>query len=390
MKFVSNRNVLLILILVLAIPRLYAFHEPIEKDLALYSVISHELHQGRSLYSDLWEHKPPALFFTILLAQILGGYGPGSVFVLGIASSALTLLGIYFAASAWRDRATGLWAAAFWAVISADVLLQADQVNVEAFMNVCFVWAFALMIRAPDGEAGRGRWLGVGALFAWASLYKHIAVFFAMGMAVAHLVSPPKGCSRRDALGQVLLMASVGFAAWVSVFCYYFLSGNFTAFWDTLFVFNQFYAGGMIQNLWAGLAPRLLFSENAWGVLPLIAVALLGIAFCRWRPWTRTRVLFLAYIVSTFIMVAVPGKFYVHYYQFWLPVLSVAAAWTLAELRKSAPINPKILKWAGRLVLLSLVMLQANYFRFTSQGSTCECHSGFLYAYWRDQAEQYY
>ena len=65
---------------------------------------------------------------------------------------------------------------------------------------------------------------------------------------------------------------------------------------------------------------------------------------------TRTGALFSAYILSTFIMVAVPGKFFPHYYQYWLPVLSIGAAWTLEEFQKmQADSVPDLIKMMGEI-----------------------------------------
>ena len=77
----------------------------------------------------------------------------------------------------------GLWAAAFWALISGDMYLQANQPNTEVFQNLCLVWAFALLLRMPGGRVALGRAATIAALFALASLYKHVA-----------LVTAARGC----------------------------------------------------------------------------------------------------------------------------------------------------------------------------------------------------
>jgi len=102
--------------------RLHTYEEPVERDIGNHAVIGHEILHGRKLYSDLWDSKPPAIFVTYAVADVLVGYGPGSVYLIGVVAAIITLLGVYWAGSAvgrpveaYGGVPGGLWAAAFWA-----------------------------------------------------------------------------------------------------------------------------------------------------------------------------------------------------------------------------------------------------------------------------------
>src|SRR5437868_1023590 len=66
--------VLLLLASSIALARLHTWDEPMERDLTTYAVIGHQLLRGRSLYSDLWDHKPPAIHISYAFADYLFGY----------------------------------------------------------------------------------------------------------------------------------------------------------------------------------------------------------------------------------------------------------------------------------------------------------------------------
>lgn len=85
-------------------------HEPLERDHATYAVIAHELLEGRQLYSDLWDNKPPGIFWTYAGAELVFGYGEGTVFVLGLLAAIATVPAVERAASA-ADPKAGPWAA---------------------------------------------------------------------------------------------------------------------------------------------------------------------------------------------------------------------------------------------------------------------------------------
>ena len=107
--------VLAALCLVVLVMRWHTYDEPFERDLNIYAVIGHELLEGRQLYADLYDQKPPAVYLTYAAAELVVGYGPAQMYLLGVAAALVTLLGLYFAVSrATRDPTSGLWAAAFW------------------------------------------------------------------------------------------------------------------------------------------------------------------------------------------------------------------------------------------------------------------------------------
>src|SRR5438132_12579012 len=113
---------------------------------------------GRHYYSEVGENKPPAVHIANLAAQVLFGYRRASIYALNVGLSLITLLGVYLAASSsGMGRTAGLWAAVFWALISGDLDLQANQPNLEAFMNGPVIWAFALLLRAPRSDDGSDR-----------------------------------------------------------------------------------------------------------------------------------------------------------------------------------------------------------------------------------------
>jgi hypothetical protein len=145
--------ILLGLSLLIAAQRLLTLKEPPEFDTTLYAVFGHELLAGRSLYSDLWDIKPPAVYVTYAAAELLVGYGPREIYLLSVVVAIATLLGVYAAGAALSgNRATGLWAALFWAVLWWEPGMEANHPNTEVFVNACVIWAFAMLVRA-DGAS---------------------------------------------------------------------------------------------------------------------------------------------------------------------------------------------------------------------------------------------
>jgi hypothetical protein len=340
-----------------AVVRGHTYDEPLEMDAATYAVVARELRAGRHLYTDLWDHKPPAVHLTFAAAQAIADSGPSHVFLLGLATAWITLLGAYAAAAAIAGHGAGLLAAVFWAIVSADMGLQANQPNTEAFINSALVWAFALLVGAPIARLSTPRAAIVGALFATASLYKHVAVLPALALLMAHIIVGPRSSGeRRRAVGQIAVALTVIIAAWSAVVLYFSATGRRADFWSAVVTFNQQYAGSVWANLWEGVVFDRLLPPILFPISPLIVVMLLGLIGNGMNP--RSRAMLAAYAVSSACAVALPGHFYAHYYQLWLPVLSIGAAVGVVALNPPRMPASRWLRHAGAAVALLLLAAQ--------------------------------
>ncbi len=327
---------LLGLVCFIAFARFHTYNEPLEHDITATAVIANEMRLGRSYYSEVWENKPPALYIVHIIAQSLFGYGRGSMYALNVGLGFISLFGVYaVASSGGGGRTAGLWAAVFWTLTSGDLDLQANQPNTEAFMNAPLIWAFALLLRAgkSDGSSRGLRMIVIGALVALTSFYKPHSVVYGVFLSLAHVIYPPEATSsgRKRAIKDVLIIAGVGAAAWIAFFAYFFSTGRYQILYTTMFVYPSYYSGNMFNNLWSSLGVHL-YPKQLEYTAPLLFLTLLGgvIAWVKkaGRPWA----LLAGYAVATQLTIGLPGRFYIHYYQLWLPLLAVGAGWSIVLL----------------------------------------------------------
>ena len=349
----------------IALARLLTYDEPLERDISGAAVMGRELLDGRPLYSDVWDHKPPAMHATHALSQLVAGYGRGAIYLLGVTSAVVTLLGVFAAGTAVGGAVAGLWAAVFWTIVSGDLWLQANQPNTEAFTNACLIWAFALLVRVEGRAPSHGRFVLVGTLFALASLYKTVNIASVVVLACAYVAwPPPLAGGRRRALAGMVVAGVVGALAWALVVGWFVLTGRFEAFWEAVVTFNRFYAGSLETNV------RRLFNPAVhWAMLstiPLAVFAVLGLIGGLARGDRRRWVCLLAWTAGTALAVALPGRFYPHYFQLWLPLLAVAGGWAAGVLARLAPARVATLPHlAAVVVVVLLVVLQLPLYQLS-------------------------
>jgi hypothetical protein len=359
-----------ILALMIILMRGHTYREPLERDLTTYSVIGNEFLAGRGLYSDLWDHKPPAIYVTYATAIFIFGYGRLAIFVLGVAAAIFTMAGIFLAISRLTGKVgPALWGSAFWAIECSSLELQANQPNAELFINASLVWAFVFLLYIKPKVIS---WLLsglVGVLFALASLYKQIALICLFTEGLVFLwISYVAARSLWKGFVNVCLMISVVALGWIIVFGYFAAVGRFQPFYDATVVFNRFYGGDLLGNLMKGFRLKLFYPSvlsSTTVILPFIGV---GLVFAFLRPFQHASWLWIGYLVAVPFMVAMPGQFYSHYYQLWIPPLAIGTGWGIAQLERISKPFPA---WASRylplLTFLLLITFEAPYYLLSAE-----------------------
>lgn len=363
---------LLLPVLLLFLERWHTYSEPVERDITTYAVIGHEMLRGRQLYTDLWDHKPPAIHLTFALAEAVAGMGPLSLFLLNVLAALATLAGLYQAGKALGGGAGGLWAVFLWAVVSGDLPLQANQPNDEVFLNAFQTWAFALWLTARPQRAGLGRWLLIGALSALASLYKPLAVILTFLLALATLSLNWASSGRIRVFRQMALVFGCVLAAWGGLFGWFAFQGRWDDFKQAVLTYNYYYSGfhetsfgDLLRNIGGSALP---FSTLAWLFL-LFALGCLG-AWGAGRkkegrgPWLYWAV----FAVAAELEVISPGRFFAHYNQLLMPPLilggAAGAVWLGGLLKKRAG------SWSwlpGAALTAFLVFHEAPFYRLSPE-----------------------
>ena len=348
--------------------RLHTYGEPLERDLTTYAVIAHEMLGGKTLYTDLWDHKPPAIYVTYAAAELIVGYGRDSIFLMNISAGFATLLACYFAGSAaGGGRLGGLVAATLWALASGDLAIEGNQPNTEVFLNALLTSGFAILMRAENRNLGLRAALLTGLFFAIASVYKHIAAVEATLLALAYFAWPAAG-SRKKALANVVVIAAIGALAWGLVFSYFVAQGRGQAFTEAVFTYNAYYSGSIWQNLGHVLSWPRVSADVLAAMLPLailsLAGTILGLIFGPRRPW----IFLLTFAFATHIAVLLPGRFFPHYYQLWIPPLAIGGGWSVSFLRRILPAAFSRLAYivAGATCGI-LLMVEAPYYGLSAE-----------------------
>jgi hypothetical protein len=325
LRFTAIAALLAVAFVAIAAERTHTLHEVPNRDVMLYAVIGHELLAGRPLYSDLWDHKPPLIYASYAAVERLTGYGEQMFYVLAVVLSCWTAAMIAWSAAPFGPAAA-FWGVLLWVLAWNAASIEGNEPNAELFMNALIATAFGILVTARTFTAIRASLFGL--LIALITLFKPYGLVY--GVLPLVVLSDRQWCVRRNLVAIPLAVAAV----WIPLIVYFAATGRTQILVDSLLTFNSRYAGSMPLNLAVSFLPP--FTPAAYMVLVPLLVVAAGSLVSQYRYGglrTREWSLLIALIVLTHVSVALPGRFFGHYFQLWLPPLIIAAAWSAASVR---------------------------------------------------------
>ena len=234
-------------------PRWYA-------DEGIFSAIGQSLRQGKELYAQAWDNKPPLIFFSYAFVQ--GAFGSG-VFALHLVASMVVIATLFTIMTIGRvlfGTVRSLLAGLLFALLLCTPVIEGNLALTETFMILPISLAVLAFLFAERYEGGR-RAIGyavAGLLIGVAVNYKQVAVFDGAALVLMAFLTG------RRAVAPLVAMA-VGFALPQAAFMALFVHEH---------AFSQYlYAVMGSLGPYSRLAPSESHLLKAAGYLPALFLA---------------------------------------------------------------------------------------------------------------------
>jgi 4-amino-4-deoxy-L-arabinose transferase-like glycosyltransferase len=181
---------LLLILLGMTLIALPVLTYPLGRDQGEFATIGRGILNGRIPYVDLWNPKPPAVFYIYALAIRLFGQTAEALRVIDLLMVPPIAAMLYWLGKRLASRAVGLWAALLFPVFyfteSFWTLTQNDGI-----VLLPMVAAMACAFKAADGGRRALLWaLAAGALCAWVLWFKYPFMMFVAVVGVVCLWRP--------------------------------------------------------------------------------------------------------------------------------------------------------------------------------------------------------
>lgn len=157
--------------------RALAVAEPLGIDQSLWASAARGMWRGQALYRDVWEQRPPSIYFTYLSAFVVLGWREATVTWLDLIASAITTFLIFDIARLLAGRLTGAVAVACYVVLTMPASLYSHGGFLERSVSETFTSMWIAAAAAAAVRLVRGS-LRVGLLSSVLGLAIGVAVTF--------------------------------------------------------------------------------------------------------------------------------------------------------------------------------------------------------------------
>lgn len=334
------------------------------RDSGVFLYMGWRLISGDLPYKDVWDHKPPLIYFVNALGLSLTPDSLWGVWLLQFAFVFLTFFLIY----TLLDREFGILAALAGSLTLASGLVAVlEQGNVTEeyallFQALCF-WLFVKAYK-DDFPFQASFWIGLWGGVAFYFKQTTIGVWIAYAL----LLFAIRIIQRKSPLSDFLSL----FTGWLIpslVLVIYLTSQNLLMdFWEQAFLYNFAYIGkheGIRRLIPVFFKGFLLLSRG--GVLYLaIAGWLAGLGYVSVNRKSNIHLLILLALVNLpieVILITISGRSIIHYYVTLLPVMAILTGvliYTVPRLLEKVthPSLQRINRAAPAILLLAVLLLQ--------------------------------
>ncbi len=346
---------------------------PLGRDQGEFAAIASVILRGGVPYVDVWNPKPPAIFYTY--AGLIGVFGPSAwaVRLLDLITFPVMAGALYGIGKRLSGAALGLWAALLYGVFyfteSFWTLSQND--GTAAVPMALAVWGVLVLVDiAPDAHRPQRLALatGIGALAALTLWFKYPYVAFVAGLIIGYLLI------RRTWLwGEVAAFTGGGLLVGLGGMGLLASAGAFNAWWESAVVTAGYTAQGYAWAVfWADMARYWGFRWDQWGLLWVLAA--LGLGQIGYRAIQKTRpqanplvtdarkwTIIISWLASTAIAMLIQAKGYDYHWLPMLPALTLLGASAVDQLSQFIRSSERLPRWTVPLSVPLTVAIALLY-----------------------------
>jgi 4-amino-4-deoxy-L-arabinose transferase-like glycosyltransferase len=197
---------------------------PLGRDQGMYANIAQAIRAGGLPFIDMWDIKPPAIYYIYAAGISLFGATPMGLRAIDLAATPFTLFALYHLTTAFAGQRAWRWAMLLFPVFYFTETF-ASLTQSDSLVTLPMTWAALCALRAVQSQPGARRallWTFLcGVLCALVMWFKHYYAIFAAALALAHLwsrlrdkeVSAEHTATRTEKIASSLLKEVAAFAA---------------------------------------------------------------------------------------------------------------------------------------------------------------------------------
>ncbi|MBA4384147.1 MAG: hypothetical protein C0410_05375 [Anaerolinea sp.] len=300
------------------------------RDSGVFLYMGWRILNGALPYRDVWDHKPPIIFYINALGLFIVNYSRWGVWLLELISLFLAVFIGFRLTKKTFGTLPALLSMLIW-LLTLVFVIWGGNFTTEYTLPLQFA-ALLLVYDIEKSDNPLRRWFLIGLLGAIAFFTKQTAIGIWVAIVLYQTFHQIKSRQVKKWIKELLFLTT-GFLtisiSWVIIFG---SNGALAQFWNAVFEYNFAYTRSV-----NGLIPRL--DSLIKGLAPLLQVGLLQVAMAGYvvglvlicfkksivRDWSPLLLIGLIDLPIELILISTSGRSYPHYYMTLLPVLSLFA-----------------------------------------------------------------
>lgn len=316
---------------------------PLGRDQGMYANIAQAIRSGGLPFIDMWDIKPPAIYYIYAGGITLFGASATALRAIDFVAAPFTLFALYHLTERFAGRGAARWAMLLFPVFYFTETF-ASLTQSDSLVTLPMTWAALFALLAIQGKPAARRTLLWAALSGFACavviLFKHYYVLFMLALVGAHLWERLRGPMReiRALIYEAVAFSAGGLLFGIPVIIYFVTTGIL----DEMLVVAQGtsqYNMDALQSLsafWAQMENYVYYRWWHWG--PLLILAALNVipAVRRKTPGFPSALVYL-WLIDCLAFVVIQAKGFDTHWIPLLPPLVMLGARTLDRLVDAAP-----------------------------------------------------
>lgn len=332
------------------------------RDSGVFLYFGQQILQGQIPYRDIWDHKPPLIYFLNALGLIAGkGEIAGVWFLEFIFFSANAFLSFFTIKKIWGT----VWAIAITPALLTTLALSLEGGNLTEEYSVTFILLslYLFISNMYESTTSYIKNFFLGTLFALVFFLKPNATAFFLALLLTYFFQFIVG-KRAILIKQVFIPYILGLLfIIIPLFSYFTFHQSLSNFLDSIFRFNFIYSTlshtNRLSIIIQGIKSPAL---NQLTPLAIIGWLMVGVKLINERKLVSSPLylFLLIWLPLEVIFITVSGKPDLHYFMVWIPALAFYSVFLLHNLSQKINIY-KLILILGAVSILSFSVYKTVY-----------------------------
>jgi len=339
------------------------------RDSGVFLYVGWRILNGELPYRDVWDHKPPVIFYINALGLIIANGSRWGVWLLEFLSLSFAAFVGFILVRELIDTATAIFSTLLW-LLSLVFVIEGGNLATEYTLPLQFAGLWLFMRTFDKSDISFWHWFLIGLTGGIAFFTKQTAIGIWLSIILLLIVYRIRLHQIKKMILELLFFSSGALTVCTGWIAFFGLQGSLLEFWDAVFKFNFVYLAST-----TGLLDRL--RPIIVGIKPLAITGLLQFAGTGYllgliliyfkkdviHSWLPLLVVGLVDLPIELILISVSGKTSPHYYMTIFPVLSIFAGitfWVILSSRFFCDI-PLLARYLFAMGVVAVILWSSSY-----------------------------